>query len=488
MKANGSIKFRLYATAAIAITLALGIAAVALTSIFHQQVQLRIRGELGNHMLQLISKLDLTGADALMSDEDMADPRFDKPYSGLYWSVQADGMAPVNSRSLWDQTLATDQPQSAPGRPAYFEIPGPDGQLLYVVQETVIAATAKGDRKVVLNVAIDHDELDQAVASFQRDLFMYLGIIAALLLAATWVQVGIGLSPLRAVRDRISAIRSGELRHMGDAFPGEVRPLVDEINELVMARDASLSRARARAGDLAHALRTPLTVMGSLASEIERGGKPDMAAAIREQTEVMRRSVERELARARMASGRSTALFAPRTAIERTAQAMRRMPRGDRIDWQLSGLPHDLVAVDGDDLLELFGNLLDNARKWAARTVRVSMHNNGKTVMVVIEDDGPGVADDKLATIAERGQRLDESRQGSGLGLAIVDDLANAYGLTVSYARSVLGGLAATVSFPGTGIAGPEADTSTAAADSAARPRQVVEVVDASLHLHRRDR
>lgn len=492
MMANGSIRFRLYATAAVAITLALGIAAVALTSIFHQQVQLRIRGELGTHMLQLISKLDLTGAERLMSDEDMADPRFDKPYSGLYWSVQADGMAPVNSRSLWDQTLAAGEPQSAPGRAAYFETPGPDGQLLYVMQETVIAATANGDRKVVMNVAIDHAELDQAVASFQRDLLKYVGIIAALLLVATWVQVRIGLSPLRAVRDRISAIRSGELRQMGDAFPAEVRPLADEINELVTARDASLARARARAGDLAHALRTPLTVMGSLASEIERDGKPQMAQAIREQTEVMRRSVERELARARMASGRSSALFAPADAIERTVQAMRRMPRGEKIDWQVAGLPHDMVAVDGDDLLELFGNLLDNARKWAAGTVRVSMHNNGKALIVVIEDDGPGVADDKLNDIAVRGQRLDETRQGSGLGLAIVDDLATAYGLGVNYSRSLLGGLAATVSFPGADAEDHDsgkrgAGSTTASSSTATRPRQGIQVVDAGLHLHRRD-
>ncbi len=469
---SGSLKFRLYATAAIAIALALGIAAVALTSLFHQQVQLRMRAELGNHMLQLISKVDLAGGDVLLSDETMADPRFDKPYSGLYWTVQGEGMAPVNSRSLWDQTLAGVGDQSAPGRPAYFETPGPDGQVLYVMQETVIAATQTGDRRVVLNIGIDHAELDQAVAGFRNSLVAYLGIIAALLLAATWLQVGIGLKPLSALRDKVSAIRSGQTRRLDGNYPDEVRPLVEEINELVGARDDSLDKARARAGDLAHALRTPLTVMGSLASDIERAGKHDVADALREQTEVMRRSVERELARARMASGRSTALFAPREALERMVQAMRRMPRGDEIDWQTQAMNDTRIAVDGDDLLELFGNLLDNARKWATGTVRVSMQPAASSLSVTIEDDGPGVADESLSEIATRGQRLDETRQGSGLGLAIVSDLASAYGLGISYTRSSLGGLAATVTFP-----------LPREAVSAAPGGQGVGVVDAGLHL-----
>ncbi len=484
MTANSSLKFRLYATAVIAIVLALGIAAVALTGIFEKQVQLRMRSELGNHMLQLISKVDLTGNSSVLSDEDMADPRFDKPYSGLYWSVEPEGSEAANSRSLWDQTLAGASKESAPGRPAYFEMMGPDGQELYVMQETIIAATASGDRKVVLNVAIDHAELDEAVAGFKKDLLGYLSIIAALLMAATWLQVGIGLSPLRTVRNRISDIRSGEAHLLDGIFPSEVRPLVDEINELVAARDEDLDRARARAGDLAHGLRTPLTVMGSLAIDIERAGKADIADALREQTELMRRNVERELARARMASGRATALFSANEALERMIKAVRRMPRGGDITWQIGSLPRQQVAVDGDDLLELFGNLLDNARKWASSRVRISMETNSKSLLVTIEDDGPGVAEEKLMAITARGRRLDESRQGSGLGLAIVDDLASAYGLSLGYSRSMLGGLAATVSFP---LQADARATRPGAEEpgSVARRREGVGVVDAGLNLNR---
>ena len=315
------------------------------------------------------------------------------------------------------------------------------------MQETVVAETAKGDKTFLINVGIDHEELDQVVAAFRRDLLTYLGVIAALLLAATWLQVRIGLKPLEAVRDEVGNIRTGKSARLAGDFPTEVQPLAEEINELLAARDVSLKKARARAGDLAHNLRTPLTVMGSLASDVERAGMSGISDAMREQTETMRRSVERELARARIASDRSTALNAPRAAVERMISAMRRMPRGNEISWQLGQLPEARVAVDSDDLLELFGNLLDNARKWANGNVRVSGREDGRSLHIVIEDDGPGVATDKLANITGRGNRLDESIQGSGLGLAIVEDLAGAYGLDISYGRSELGGLEATITF-----------------------------------------
>jgi signal transduction histidine kinase len=445
---SGSLRFRLDATAAMAIALALGIAAVALTSLFHQQVQLRVRAELGNHMLQLVSKVDLAGGDVLLSDEAMADPRFDKPYSGLYWTVQGEGKAPANSRSLWDQTLAGVGERSAPGRPAWFETPGPDGQLLYVMQETVIAATQTGDRKVVLSIGIDNAELDQAVAAFRNNLVVYLGIIAGLLLLATWLQVRIGLKPLNAVRDQINAIRTGKLARLQGELPGEVQPLADEINDLLDSQVESLQKARARAGDLAHNLRTPLTVMGSLASDLERAGKQHLSEVLREQTELMRRSVERELARARMASGRAGTAHSPYVAIKRMVNAMQRMPRGSEIDWQLAALPQTAVPMDADDLLELFGNLLDNARKWCTATVRITGRQDDTHLHVSIEDDGPGVAQEQLASIGARGKRLDETTQGAGLGLSIVEDLVSAYGLQVSFDRSRLGGLEVRLSFP----------------------------------------
>jgi signal transduction histidine kinase len=332
-----------------------------------------MRSELGNHMLQLISKIDLQAqGTSLLTDDVLADPRFDKPFSGLYWTIVPDKGDAIDSRSLWDKSLADLPTNSAPGRPAYFEAPGPDGQQLYIMQETIIAQTRNGDRKLVINIGVDHEELDTAVAGFRRDLLSYLGIIAGLLLLATWLQVRIGLKPLNAVRDQINAIRTGKLARLEGELPSEVQPLADEINDLLDTQADSLQKARARAGDLAHNLRTPLTVMGSLASDLERSGKPQLSEVLRDQTELMRRSVERELARARMASGRANAVHPPHAAIQRMVKAMQRMPRGNEIDWQLAELPETAVAMDGDDLLELFGNLLDNARKWCKSTVRIT--------------------------------------------------------------------------------------------------------------------
>jgi signal transduction histidine kinase len=449
MSASGSLRFRLFATALLAIVVALGIAAFALTGIFEKQVQSRMRSELGNHMLQLISKIDLQAqGTSLLTDDVLADPRFDKPFSGLYWTIVPDKGDAIDSRSLWDKSLADLPTNSAPGRPAYFEAPGPDGQQLYIMQETIIAQTRNGDRKLVINIGVDHEELDTAVAGFRRDLLSYLGIIAGLLLLATWLQVRIGLKPLNAVRDQINAIRTGKLARLEGELPSEVQPLADEINDLLDTQADSLQKARARAGDLAHNLRTPLTVMGSLASDLERSGKPQLSEVLRDQTELMRRSVERELARARMASGRANAVHPPHAAIQRMVKAMQRMPRGNEIDWQLAELPETAVAMDGDDLLELFGNLLDNARKWCKSTVRITGRQDATHLHVLIEDDGPGVAEEQLASIGARGKRLDETAQGAGLGLSIVEDLVSAYGLQMTFDRSELGGLAVRLGFP----------------------------------------
>lgn len=449
MGASGSLRFRLFATALLAIVVALGIAAFALTGIFEKQVQSRMRSELGNHMLQLISKIDLQaqGTD-LLTDDVLADPRFDKPFSGLYWTIAPDKGAAIDSRSLWDKSLADLPTTSAPGRPAYLEAPGPDGQELYIMQETIIAQTRAGDRKLVINIGVDHNELDAAVAGFRRDLMYYLGIIAGLLLLATWLQVRIGLNPLNAVKDQINAIRTGKLARLEGELPSEVQPLADEINDLLDTQADSLHKARARAGDLAHNLRTPLTVMGSLASDLERSGKQQLSEVLRDQTELMRRSVERELARARMASGRATAVHPPQGAIQRMVSAMQRMPRGNEIDWQVAEFPETPVAMDADDMLELFGNLLDNARKWCRAKVRITGRQDETHLHMLIEDDGPGVAQEQLATIGTRGKRLDETTQGAGLGLSIVEDLVSAYGLQLSFDRSELGGLAVRLGFP----------------------------------------
>ena len=199
-------------------------------------------------------------------------------------------------------------------------------------------------------------------------------------------------------------------------FPDEVGPLVSELNNVLDMRDASLERARRRAGDLAHGLKTPLTILTAIARGLRREGRVHQAEDIDEQAAAMERHVERALARARLSSGKGHMAAALRPAAERVTAALARMPEAEALTFDISVPPEATVPIEQGDLTELLGNLLDNARKWARTTVRVSFAEN----VLTVEDDGPGVAEDELRRIAERGPRLDETKPGSGLGLSIV--------------------------------------------------------------------
>ena len=229
-------------------------------------------------------------------------------------------------------------------------------------------------------------------------------------------------------------------RITGD-YPSEVAPLVGELNDVLDMREKSLERARRRAGDLAHGLKTPLTVLSAISRDLRRHKLGRQADDIDEQAEAMRRQVEQSLARARLSTGRSHATTLLGPAVEKMAAALQRLPRGGDIDWDIHIGAGDAVPLEAGDLTELLGNLLDNARKWANSRIRIRHQAH----MLSIEDDGPGVPEADLGHISERGRRLEESKQGSGLGLSIVADIADIYGLSIGYGRSELGGLKVTV-------------------------------------------
>ena len=220
-------------------------------------------------------------------------------------------------------------------------------------------------------------------------------------------------------------------------FPAEVAPLVGELNDVLDMREKSLDRARRRAGDLAHGLKTPLTILAAVARDVRGRGLEADANEIEEQAESMNRHVERALARARLSSGRGHAATPLQPVAEKVAAALSRLPGAEDIDFDVHVVPSATVPIEQGDLTELLGNLLDNGRKWARSRVKLRYD----APFLTIEDDGPGVPDAELSRIAERGRRLDETKQGSGLGLSIVEDIADIYGLQIIYGRSDLGGL-----------------------------------------------
>jgi signal transduction histidine kinase len=306
----------------------------------------------------------------------------------------------------------------------------------------------KADPSLVeLTVAINQTEVQRAATGFQFTMLRWMGFIFVGLILAAWVQVRLGLVPLETLRKKVEQVRSGKERRLHGDFPTEVRPLANEVNELLELHEITVAQARERASDLAHGLKTPLTIINTIARDLRKSGQAGAAEAIDSQIASMSHFIERELARVRVrapGSGQSPAL----PVAERMLDAIKRFPREAPLQWRLQMADDFSTPFDEHDLSELLGNLLDNARKWAGSVVvlRGDVAADG-THGLTIEDDGKGVNEQQLAELGQRGRRLDPSAQGSGLGLAICMDLAAHYGAELQLGRSELGGLKVSVSW-----------------------------------------
>ena len=444
-----SLKLRFLAAAALTIALALGLAGLALSAMFENHVERRVVGELGTYLDQLAAGLEI-GEDGVPSvNPDLPEARFEQPLSGLYWQVTESGTTIGSSRSLWDQSLAVPELADLKiGESRHITIPGPSGNPLYVLVRKLSVDAGTGSRVLTLSSGIDVAELRVIQRDFDTELALMLGLLGAFLLGAAWLQVGLGLRPLSLLRERLGHVVGGTEKRLAGNFPAEVLPLVEELNALLASQESSIARARARAGDLAHGLKTPLTILSGRARELSAAGIGDAARDIAEQVEAMRRHVERELARARVSHARAPEPVTLAPLIDKVVRTMQRMPRGDEITWTRDIEPGLMARIDAVDGAELLGNLLDNARKWTRSTIRIAGHQNGKGVELSLEDDGPGVPDEKLTVVVERGQRLDETVQGTGLGLAIASDIVEAVGAEMSLYRSSLGGLGVRLMLP----------------------------------------
>ena len=442
-----SLRLRLLLAAAIATSLAVGLTGIVLVYLFQQYVENRVYSELESHLQQLTEGLSVAD-DGSVTVTPLADQRFSQPFSGLFWQVAVEGDAPVLSRSLWDEGIALDTSENAPGQMIRRVAAAASGGELLVLDWTITIEPAGSPRTVNLAVAADRAETEQATSAFAWDLTKWLALLVVALLLATSLQVGVGLRPLEVLRGRVARIRAGDEPRLGGEYPVEVQPLVEEVNTLLEVRDRSLSSARARAGDLAHGLKTPLTVLAAIARQMRQAGDEAQAVEIDDQIASMRRHVERELMRARLGM-RKASRVGVRARVQRMVDAMKKLPRGRDLSWQVA-VPETVEApMEEQDLSELLGNLLDNSRIWAAGTVRISAGGSDEGFELSVDDDGPGVPDDKIAVVLERGQRLDEGKKGSGLGLAIARDIAAAYGGTLALSRSPLGGLQVRLELPG---------------------------------------
>ncbi len=440
---TSSLGLRLILLACLSISLALIATTFVLNALFHDFFEERIFSELERELTQLTANLSIE-EDGTLSVEPLANPRFNAPFSGLYWqAVEAEKHA-VASRSLWGGGYEFPFNPIA-GQRDRIEIDSKQGIPLLITGWTILIGEGDEQRAITLSVATTESEVDEATARFRSAFILWLALMFIGLIIASWVQVRLGLVPLETLRKKVEQVRSGAENKLEGPFPSEVQPLAAEVNELLTLHETSLADARERASDLAHGLKTPLTVMQTIARDLRKVNQVEQANEIDTQVASMHHYIERELARVRTQIPRN-AMTPIAPVVNKMVSTIRRFPRETPLDWHVD-IPDDMNApFDTHDLSELLGNVLDNARKWAKSQVRIhSKTEPDGRASITIEDDGPGVPDDMLPTILARGERLDPSVQGTGLGLAICADLAESYGADFTLAKSPLGGLSVTI-------------------------------------------
>ncbi len=424
-----SLKFRLFAAATICVLGALVLYWSVLTHVFEQHVSERLYKELEAHLNQLTTLLEVTSDGGIRVSDNLDNPRFARPFGGLYWQVKSEAGAVMASRSLWDQAIELPPTGVRPGVISRHRGIKSNSGTLIAIERTVLLKTGGRDQPVQLVLAMDQKDLDLAKASFDADVAILVAMLALFLLAAAAVQILVGLRPMGMLRQRLGAMAARKSDTLDGRFPSEVQPLVEELNSLLEERAAMVVRARASAADLAHGLKTPLAVLSAESRALSQLGHPDAAKEIDQQVNVMNRHIERQLARAR-ARGQGRLMDQGtelKPALEKLIRAFRQLPRGDDINWIQSVDTGLFANIDPMDFEEVAGNILDNARKWTNDEVSISAELAGSEVKLSIRDNGCGVASSDMPRILERGSRIDESVPGAGLGLAIVQDILDIY-------------------------------------------------------------
>lgn len=446
---HGSLRMRLLLGTLIWIALAIAVACWGLRGLFHEHVSQQLQDQLVRQLNQLSASVNWS-ADSNVEVLPLAgDTRFSTPLSGLYWQVDvlpptgAANVGVVRSRSLWDQQLPlpadTAFPGTTPHGYAVVSLQDAQGHELLAVSRPLQLPDANAPL-LRLTVAADQALVAEPVQRFTTMLLTALGALAAGLALAVAVQLQLALRPLDRLRQRLSAVRTGQSTQLQGDFPNELQPLINEFNHVLSANADIVQRARTQAGNLAHAVHTPLSILGNAAVQ----ENSPLAQLVQEQVATAQRQVDYHLARARAAAAvRATGLRTPVQApVQALLRTMQRLHAARDVQFEQIGSA-DTLAFRGEaqDLFEMLGNLLDNAGKWARHHVRLQVTREGALLCFTVDDDGPGIPAAQRQQIFERGQRLDEQRPGAGLGLDIVRELAHTYGGTVAADASPLGGL-----------------------------------------------
>ena len=388
----------------------------------------------------LLSALQTDDAGELQLSPGRMASIYQKPFSGHYFVV-LHGNEVQYSRSLWDETL--DVSLLSPGDTRHWLETGPSNQPLLVWA----GGFQKQGEQITIAIAEDLSVLTQRMARFN---WYFAALSLVVLLVLLFIQhyiVRRSFVPLEQIQQDIKNLQQGGVGELTEAVPAEVRPLVREVNHLLRLLSERLQRSRTAMGNLAHALKAPLSLLTQLSQQKEVRNLPEVSAELEKHIQSIRQLMDRQLKRARlMGQGRPGAWFAPQEEMPLLVDVLKRMFESERrrdvplnIHWQAPDL---VFMFDRDDMLELIGNVLDNACKWAKKNVRCELKGDVRHLQFVVEDDGPGCGEDEIEQLLERGVRVDESVDGYGLGLAIVHDIVEIYSGRLSLDQSpTLGGL-----------------------------------------------
>ncbi|GES41165.1 signal transduction histidine kinase [Rhizobium sp. ERR 922] len=444
-----SLRGRLLLGSVVAIIVATFLAGVGINAISGLAVRALALSEIDEELRVLLAAVDINSSNQLFLDDTPTDPRFGIPNGGFYWQVGRNGTVELRSQSLWEQNLPwlRARPRDA-GRAT--DMKGPNGSRLLAVERSISIPSATGDQMVDIVMALDNSELAPARWRFFYAMAPSLGVLSVALIGAVVVFLRYGLRPLNDLRTALMAVQERSARKITGQFPREVQPLVDDLNGLLASRETQLTQARARAGDLAHGLKTPLAALEATARILSEEGMSERAAAIQTEVSRMEAQIKRTLAqtRASLAAAHTVGVMDASADLQKIISVMRRLSAERKIDFELVAPPEMWLAIDEADFADITGNLIDNARKWTAGKVKVRLSQLPEGVELCIEDDGPGLPEDAEMAFIRRGRRLDESIAGTGFGLAIAKDLVEAYDGKLTLARSSLGGLSVTVNLP----------------------------------------
>lgn len=435
-----SIRLRLLLLAIVVTAAALALSGFGLVTLFGRHIERRIGQELDVYIAQIASGLEVDASGKLRTEIEPSHPRFAEPYGGLYWQViDESNSAELRSRSVWDFDLKLPSLQAPPGEGRSSHADGPEGQRLFLREKRLVLVQPGADRPVRVVVAEDLADTRNLQTGFARDLVPGLAILGLIMLAGAWFQVGAGLRPLASVRRGVHDIRTGRTKRLDADVPAEIEQLVGEVNTLLDAQDASILRARDRAADLAHGLKTPLTALVSDAQRVHALGNADIASEIESVATRMHRTIERELARSRARQDRAS--VSVKEVADAIGRTLARTPAGSAIRIVTEDSTDLRVLMDPDDLYDVLGNLMENAVRAARSSVRISAVRADAKAIVSVEDDGADADPARVAALTGRGRRQDEAG-GAGLGLAIVSDVLAAYNSVPEFAVSTNGGLA----------------------------------------------